>query len=93
MARVQIEDLVDKEYLNRCGLSSSNITMTEAMQKMMWGTYGYPAKLPLEWKRLIDLSTNHLRNILRTQPQVSDSFRKVITNILRKRGAPLPGEE
>ena len=47
----------------------TNVTVQEVAQVLQWGTYGanrehYPN---VRWCKLIDLSINHIRNILRTE--------------------------
>jgi len=43
-------------------------------QHFTWGTYGKDGDQPLRYVPLMDLSTNHIKAILRTQ--ILDSFRK-----------------
>lgn len=50
-----------------------------------WGTFGGDGKQPLKWVRLIDCSTEHLLNILRTQFYISTLYVKVINLILEGR--------
>jgi len=86
MARISLKDY-SIEYAAQCTFSSNNVTMTEAVQKMEWGTYG-DREIPgqLVWKRLVDLSSEHLNSILKTQPHLSKAVIKVIRYILKKRG-------
>lgn len=57
----------------------------EFAEKAMWGTYGKPRKATMEWKRLRDLSTEHLEMILITQRQISYAYTQTILFILRQR--------
>ena len=45
----------------------------EIKQRAKWGTYGKSGKEPLQYKRLIDLTTEHLQAILDTQPHISNT--------------------
>ena len=88
MARISLEGY-PSDYIEQCGSSDISITMTEAVQKMQWGTLK-DGKEPVQlvWKRLVDLSTDHLKNILKTQKLKMDGeIRKVIVYILSRRGA------
>jgi hypothetical protein len=51
-----------------------------------WGTFGKEGKGPLRWVKLGDCSTEHLRAILRTQPQITEIYRTGIKQILKDRG-------
>jgi len=50
-----------------------------------WGTYGKSGKEPLVYKRLIDLESDHLQSIARTQA-ISSEYRNIIIEILQDRG-------
>ena len=83
MSLLVLDDF-DREYLKGCGLPL--ITSLElAMERMFWGTYGKERKHECRWVRLLDCSTEHLNNILRTQYQISASMRSVINAILSER--------
>jgi len=85
MARLNLEGYPDG-YLLHCGLGIS-VTMTEAVQKLRWGTYGsFDAPGQLVWKQIVDLSSDHLCNILRTETHIDDVLKQVILYILTKRG-------
>ena len=58
----------------------------EAVYHAVWGTYGPNGDEPLKYVRLIDCSTDHLRNILRTQKQIDPSTRDIINKIFDMRG-------
>lgn len=50
-----------------------------------WGTYGKSGKEPLKWVRLDECSVEHLRAILRTQPQITQRYADAIKRVLRSR--------
>ena len=55
-----------------------------------WGSYGKcpglnNPKLKVKWYRLIDLSTDHLINILITETHIGQSYRNFIRDILKQR--------
>lgn len=50
----------------------------------VWGTYGKSGKEPLTFKRLIDLESDHLQAIARTQC-ISAEYRNIIVEILQDR--------
>lgn len=58
----------------------------EIMQKLLWGSYGKDGSGPLVRRPIIDLDTDHLEAILRTQP-VRGWQRKVIERVLAGRKA------
>lgn len=62
-------------------------TKEEALYQARWGTYGPNGTDPLKYVRLIDCSTDHLTNILRTQHQIEPSTRYIINEILKMRNA------
>jgi len=51
-----------------------------------WGTYGKDGKGPFQRKALSDLTTNHIKAILKTQPQISDEIRSFFEAELKHRG-------
>ena len=58
----------------------------EAYSKsLLWGTYGPTGTDKLKVKKLNDLATYHLENILVTQDSVPHLYRKVILYILKNR--------
>lgn len=50
-----------------------------------WGTYGADGKGPLRWVRLVDCNTEHLQNILKTQPRIPNHYIMAIRDILKAR--------
>jgi hypothetical protein len=59
--------------------------LIELMFKRRWGTYGIGGLQPLKWVRLVDCSSEHLKNILKTQFHINDLYRKIINFILQSR--------
>jgi len=51
-----------------------------------WGTYGIDGKGPKKTKLLINLETDHLQAILRTQGHISAEYKEIIKSILADRG-------
>jgi len=74
----------DPQYLQQYGLSPI-MEFEEAKQKIYWGTYGRPPTFPVRWVKIIDCTTEHLGNILRTQHHIYKQMREVIEDILEKR--------
>jgi hypothetical protein len=62
-------------------------TLDEIKLVARWGTRGKSGKEPVRWVRLVDCSTEHLQNILKTQPQLEDlvGFKEIIESILQDR--------
>ena len=57
-----------------------------SMYDAKWGTYGPPGRRhELRCVRLIDCSTEHLLEILKTQPQLTKEYRSFIGDILKQR--------
>lgn len=50
-----------------------------------WGSYGLSGRDALKYRPLIELDTNHLENILITQPQITPAYRATILHILKSR--------
>lgn len=50
-----------------------------------WGTFGFDGKGPLRWVKLVDCDTEHLQNILKTQPQIPSHYLMAIKDILKER--------
>lgn len=75
----------DKEWEAMMCLPADPID--KIMRRLMWGTYGKYAELPLTYVRLIDCSTDHLRAILITQCQIPPIYRKAISAIIESRHA------
>ena len=61
----------------------------EFADKLIWGTYGRPAKHPVQWKRLRDLDTEHLQNIVATERHIPVVYSRAIMLILRERAMTL----
>jgi len=59
--------------------------LREQEKNLLWGTYGKPVTFPVRWVRLIDCTTEHLKNILKTQFQLDELYRLVIKNIITDR--------
>ena len=53
--------------------------------KLVWGTYGRPARQPVQYKCLYELDSEHLENILSTQRQIPVIYSKAIMLLLRER--------
>ena len=53
--------------------------------KLLWGHRGITGQDPLKYKKLIDCDTNHLENILKNIPNISEIHRLVIDSILLDR--------
>jgi hypothetical protein len=51
-----------------------------------WGTRGKDGRQPLTWKRLIDLDTDHILNILETQTHIKPWLRDLFEQELQVRG-------
>lgn len=63
-------------------LKSQVVNETEQLK---WGTYGPEGRGPLRMVYLIDLDTDHLENILITQPHISNRYAAAILQILKCR--------
>ncbi len=61
------------------------ITARDIISNHPWGTYGINGKGPFEWTYLVDCSSEHLENILRTQYQITSLTTLIITAILMDR--------
>jgi len=53
--------------------------------KILWGEFGQAGKSSLKERSLLDLDTEHLENILITQPHTGCFIRAVIVALLKKR--------
>ena len=40
-------------------------SVTDVIEKLLWGTYGKDCEQPFKWVRLIDCESEHLNNILK----------------------------
>jgi len=61
------------------------ISLCRKVHTLWWGTYGLPPRLPIRWVRLVDCTSLHLKNILRTQHQITPEYRYSIHLILAYR--------
>lgn len=64
-----------------------HISARELIDEHTWGTYGKEGKGPCKDVKLVDCDTEHLKNILRTQPQITSFTTLVIVAILMERSA------
>lgn len=75
-----------QELINSHDIINLNLVDTDNIaymsQRLIWGTH--PSQGQVKYKRLIDLSTEHLRNIVNTQ-KVSKRYEDVIEYILVSR--------
>lgn len=63
------------------------VSLDQAIQIAEWGTFGPNGDQPLKMVRLIDCSTDHLRNIRKqTSLQRSHPYTDFIDEILKQRG-------
>lgn len=86
----QADEYPDDEFMTNLGLTRDS-TIIEFSNRLLWGTYGRPARHPVRWKQLRDLDTEHLQNILATQRQIPVIYSRAIMGILRER-AEFPNE-
>jgi hypothetical protein len=78
----------DNIQLNKftTNINSLNTEQLDGFAKsLQWGTFGPAGTEPMKQKTLIDLSTDHLENILVTQSHISAVYRKVILHIIKSR--------
>ena len=52
---------------------------------LLWGTKGKKGDMPTHFVLLKNCETSHLKNILKTQKNISDLYKKVIKSILKDR--------
>lgn len=63
------------------------MTATFYQRNLLWGTYGRNGNEKLQWKRLEELTSTHLQNILLTQKHIQNTeYDAAIRNILIGRG-------
>lgn len=72
-------------YAELCGIKKA-ADRQEIKKRLLWGTYGKYAEHSMKLVRLIDCSTEHLHNILRTELHVGPYMREIIIEIIRDRG-------
>jgi hypothetical protein len=59
--------------------------LKEVCEQLLWGTYGKNGDKPLTYVPLTTLTQSHLKNILKTQPQIKGGLvEKVIKRLLKK---------
>ena len=61
--------------------------LERAKHVAMWGTKGVNGDEPTSFKRLVDLTTEHLLNIKKNSPKVSTDERRIVDSILEDRVA------
>lgn len=84
----QIADLQDyaKKEFNLDKIIEETDQLGVDPDKLPWGTYGKDHNEPLSWVRLSDCSTEHLKAIKETQPQIANTkYETAINYILIKR--------
>ena len=59
--------------------------LDDASKRLQWGTFGPDGQRPMQVRYLNDLDTDHLENIMVTQPQITPIYKKVILHILKLR--------
>lgn len=82
----QAEEFPPTSVLAKDGLTMES-ALSEFMDKLTWGTYGRPAAYPVKYKKLRELDTEHLQNILATQRQIPIIMSRAIMAILAERVA------
>lgn len=82
----QVDEFPDNEVMAALGLTE-NSSIADFQDRLLWGTYGRPACYPVRWKKLRDLDTEHLENILVGQWQIPLVYSRAILGILRERHA------
>lgn len=68
-------------------VNPANTTARELIDGHTWGTYGKDGGSSCKNVKLIECETEHLKNILRTQPQITSFTTLVIVAILMERNA------
>lgn len=82
----QADEFPDDECMAALGLSKDS-PIADFSDRLIWGTYGHPAQMPEQWKKLRDLDTEHLENIVITQRRIPLIYSRAIMLILRERHA------
>ncbi len=80
---LNIQEIVFKKALNK-----TEVKFYEE-QKYIWRSYGKDGKEPVTYNFLKDLTTSHLKNILKTQSSISLDYKSKIKKILKKRSAKI----
>ena len=80
----QADEFPDDESMVVLGLTKDS-SIAEFQNRLVWGTFGRPAQHPVQWKRLRELDTEHLENILVSQRQIPHIYSRAILGILRER--------
>lgn len=52
----------------------------------VWGTYGKEGRGPMRYKNIVDLDTDHIEAILKTQLHVVGELREIFKSVLKDRG-------
>lgn len=61
------------------------LEIVDKIPEMTWGTFGPDGDQPLQYKPLAELDTDHLENILISQPTLNTNFKAAIVVILKNR--------
>lgn len=64
--------------------------IAQAKEHAVWLTKGIDHGQPVAVVRLIDCTSDHLKNIVLNKPNLSPDYRRVIDSILEDRGEALP---
>ena len=79
------DDLLEELESNNQQTKEAQHEDLDPMYTQRWGTFGPEGDQPVRYVRLIDLSTEHLINILTTQDHINDEVLNVINSILIQR--------
>ncbi len=71
-------------HMKSMGLTKASPLCAFANQ-LIWGTYGKPVKLPVQYKFLYELDSEHLENILITQRHIPVIYSRAILLLLEQR--------
>lgn len=77
--------IIDYHYLTADQCEDMKSKALAHAKQYKWGSFGPDGTGKEKWSRLIDLSTEHLENILITQPQVTPEYRAAILAIIKDR--------
>jgi hypothetical protein len=67
--------------------------LDQAKQYAVWLTKGKDRTQPATAVRLVDCTSDHLKNIVLNKPDLSDDYLRVIESILEDRGETLPDND
>ena len=74
-----------------CSFDLTNIYLNDDIDKLskvaIWGSYGKDGKGKKRMRNLIDLDTEHIKAILRTQKNISYIYKEAFNYILKQRRA------